>query len=92
MLFFVFIAAVIFYFIAAQNTMEKEETVYTSMGQARLPVVYAVMNGKPVNCMHGYLQDRENEEARSSITLLPENRALEISIAEYGNTVTEMQY
>ena len=92
MLFFVFIAAVIFYFIAAQNTMEKEETVYTSMGQARLPVVYAVMNGKPVNCMHGYLQDRENEEARSSITLVPENRALEISIAEYGNTVTEMQY
>ena len=28
-LFLIFAAALIFYFIAAQNTMEKEETVYT---------------------------------------------------------------
>ena len=77
-LFLIFAAALIFYFIAAQNTMEKEETVYTSMAQPSLPVVYASMEGREVNRMYGYIQDMGNAEARSSITLLPENRALEM--------------
>ena len=91
-LFLIFAAALIFYFIAAQNTMEKEETVYTSMAQPSLPVVYASMEGREVNRMYGYIQDMGNAEARSSITLLPENRALEIVIESYGNTITEIQY
>ena len=91
-LFLIFAAALIFYFIAAQNTMEKEETVYTSMAQPSLPLVHASMEGREVNRMYGYIQDMGNAEARSSITLLPENRALEIVIESYGNTITEIQY
>ena len=88
----VFIAALIFYFISAQNTMEKEETIYASMTEPQLLVVYAAMDGRKVNPMHGYVQDLGNAVARSSITLLPENRELEIIIENYGNTVTEIQY
>ncbi len=88
----IFIAAAVFYFISAQNTMEKEDTVYSSMAQPQLPVVYAMMGGQEVNCMHGYLQEMGNQEARSSITLLPQDRALEIVIRHYGATIAEMRY
>ena len=59
----VFIAALIFYFISAQNTMEKEETIYASMTEPQLPVVYAAMDGRKVNPMHGYVQDLGNAVA-----------------------------
>lgn len=91
-LFTIFIAAIAIYFIAAQNTMEKEATVYTAMDEPTLPVVYPQVAGKEVNCLHGYLQDMGNQAARESITVLPENRALKLRIREYGNTVAGISY
>lgn len=91
-LFAIFIAAAAIYFIAAQNTMEKEATVYTAMDEPTLPVVYPQMAGKEVNCLHGYLQDMGNQAAREAITILPEDRALKLRIREYGSTVAGISY
>lgn len=88
----VFIGAVIFCFLAAQKTMKKEDAVYSSMGAPTLPVVYARMGDKNINCMHGYVQDMGNKAARDSLTVLPDDRALQLEIMEYGNTVTEIFY
>ena len=54
-LFLIFIAALVIYFISARNAMEKENTVYTSMEEPSLPVVYMKLNGKEINCLHGYM-------------------------------------
>lgn len=88
----VFIGAVIFCFLSAQKTMKKEDAVYSSMGAPTLPVVYARMGDKNINCMHGYVQDMGNKAARDSLTVLPDNRALQLEIMEYGNTITEISY
>ena len=91
-LFLIFIAALVIYFVSARNTMEKENTVYTSMEEPSLPVVYTKLNGKEINCLHGYMQDMGNQAARDSISVLPENRELGIKITEYGNTITGIGY
>ena len=91
-LFAIFIAAVAIYFIAAQNTMEKEATVYSAMDEPTLPVVYPQVAGKEINGLHGYLQDMGNQAARGSITVLPEDRALTLRIREYGNTIAGISY
>ena len=91
-LFLIFIAALVIYFISARNAMEKENTVYTSMEEPSLPVVYMKLNGKEINCLHGYMQDMGNQAARDSISVLPENRELGIKITEYGNTITGISY
>ena len=91
-LFLIFIAALVIYFISARNAMEKENTVYTSMEEPSFPVVYMKLNGKEINCLHGYMQDMGNQAARDSISVLPENRELGIKITEYGNTITGISY
>lgn len=88
----VFLISAAIYFIAAQNTMEKENTVYTAMTEPTLPVVYPQMNGKEINELHGYIQDMGNKTARDSITVLPEDRALKLRIRAYGNTISGISY
>ena len=39
-LFVVFLAALVIYFIGAHRTSEQEGAVYSSMDESRLPVVY----------------------------------------------------
>ncbi len=91
-LFFIFVTAVVIYFISARNTMERETTIYSSMDEPALPLVYTESGGKEINCLRGYLQDMGNAAARDSISVLPEDRALNIRIAEYGNTITGISY
>lgn len=91
-LFLIFIGALVVYFISARNTMEKENTVYTSMEEPVLPVVFVQLNGMEVNCLHGYMQDMGNQAARDNLSVLPENRELNIRIEEYGNTITGIAY
>ena len=91
-LFLIFIGALVVYFISARNTMEKESAVYTSMEEPSLPVVYTQLGGQEINCLHGYMQEMGNQAARESISVLPEDRGLNILIEEYGNTITGISY
>ena len=56
------------------------------MEEPTLPVIYAQVEGRDINLMHGYLQDMGNEAASDSITPLPENRRLGFHIKPFGNT------
>lgn len=87
-----FIAGIVVYFINARNAMEKETTVYSDLGEAAFPVVYTNYNGQDINCLHGYIKDMGNQAARDQISVLPENRVLNLNIKEYGNTVTGIRY
>ncbi len=88
----VFITALASYFFISFKSAEAEYTVYTSMAEATLPVVYVRNNGRLINAMHGYLQDMGNNAAGDSVTVLPEDRELEIVIADYHNTIIEVVY
>ena len=55
--------------------MERETTIYSSMEEASLPLVYTESRGKEINCLRGYLEDMGNTAARESISVLPEDRS-----------------
>lgn len=88
----IFVVAAGIYFILAQSTIEKEDTVYTAMEDATLPVVYADMFGSFDNRMPGYLQVMDQKIARNNLTVLPSDRQLNLKIAGYGQSVLSIQY
>lgn len=88
----IFVAAAGIYFILAQSTVDKADTVYTTMDEASLPVVYTDMFGLETNRMPGYLQEMEQKAARDSLTILPADRQLKLRIANYGTSIQSIQY
>ena len=91
-LFLIFIAAIVVYFAGARKSVKQEDTVYSSMDEPGLPVVYTEFQGEEINGLHGYLQDMGNRTARDSISILPADRSLTMRIHEYGNTITGISY
>ena len=75
-LFVVFLAALVVYFIGAHRTSEQEGAVYSSMDESRLPVVYTEFEGKEINGLHGYVQDMGNRAAGEAISVLSSDRRL----------------
>lgn len=88
----VFVIAFVGYFAWTLLNTERVFTEYTSMEEPTLPVVYPYVYGEAVNVMHGYVQDLGNEAAGDSITILPQNRRLEIRIKTYHNAVANLSY
>ena len=88
----VFLVALAVYFFMTTRDAEREYTVYTSMEEPTLPVVYAQMEGGHENCLYGYLQDMGNKAATDCITVIPEDRRLGLRISEYDNMVTKVSY
>ena len=91
-LFFIFAAAIVIYFFGARNTMERETAVYTSIEEPTLPLIYTQSGSREINCLRGYLKDMGNTAARDCISVLPQDRRMEIRIEEYGNTITGISY
>lgn len=90
--FLLFAGSFIFYFANSFITTEREYAVYSSMEEPTLPVIYADVEDRNINLMHGYLQDMGNEAASDYITPLPENRRLRLQIRPYGNNVISLNY
>ena len=88
----VFAAAFIYYFASTFIVTEREYAVYTSMEEPTLPVIYAEVNDRDINLMHGYVQDMGNAAASDCITPLPENRRLSLKIKLCGNSVSGICY
>lgn len=91
-LFGIFAAALLIYFIGNRNRNGQEDAVYVAMGDASLPVVSVEMYGKKMNRMAGYTQDMDNSVAGDSLTILPEDRALAVDIEILGDSVTSVSY
>lgn len=92
-LFVIFVAAIAIYFVWNQKTSEKPDSVvYTAMDEATLPVVTATMFGREVNQLHGYKQDMQQAAAREALTVLPDDRALNIRISDFDGTISGISY
>lgn len=88
----VFLCAFVFYLFLSYRRMEKSQTVYTAIEEAKLPLVYTVQNEQKLNPMHAYLLDMGNAAAQDSITVLPEDRQLTLCIEEYDKSAISVQY
>ena len=62
------------------------------MEEATLPIVYTTMFGREVNLLHGYTQDMGQTAARNALTVLPQDRALNIRIANYSGNINGISY
>lgn len=88
----IFLAALGIYFIAEQSTIDKSEAVYTVMEEPSLPIVYTQMAGGEQNRLAAYRQEMSQAVSRESVTTLPQNRELEVRIAECKADITAAQY
>lgn len=88
----IFVAATGIYFLLAQKTVDKSDTVYTIMDEASLPVVYTDMFGLKTNRLPGYLQEMDQKTVRDSLVILPEDRQLKLMIADYGTSILSVDY
>lgn len=91
-LFVIFIAAGIGYFYWMQNRTMREATVYSTMEEAHLPVVYMEALGREMNCLYGYVQEMSGAMPRGSLTVLSGDRLLPIRIRRCDGQVTGIYY
>ena len=72
----IFLVALLFYFIHAYRSMDRNSRVYTNMGESKLPYLYVKMGDKKINPLHGFYQDMDGLSIRDSIVALPYDREL----------------
>ena len=70
----IFLVALLFYFIHAYRSMDRNSRVYANMGESKLPYVYMLMGEKKINPLHGYYQEMSGSVVRDSVATLPEDR------------------
>ena len=88
----VFITALGIYFITAQSTMNKSETVYTVMEEPTLPIAYARMNEGEESRLTPYRQEMDQTILRESLVVLPQDRRLNIRVAYSQSQIAAAQY
>lgn len=88
----VFLMALGIYLIMAQRTMDKSDMVYTVMEDPSLPVVYAQMFAGEENRLAAYRQEMSQAVSRETLTVLTEDRQLELRVAECSSAITAAQY
>ena len=82
----IFLAAAGIYFFTSFHTMEPSEMVYTVMEDPTLPVLYTELFENQKNRLVGYTQPMGVQVARDTLTVLPEDRQLELHL-KYGTSL-----
>ena len=60
----IFLVALLFYFIHAYRSMDRNSRIYANMGESKLPYVYMQMGEKKINPLHGYYQEMSGSAVR----------------------------
>ena len=88
----IFFAALLFYFMHAYRSMDRNSRVYANMGESKLPYVYMLMGEKKINPLHGYYQEMSGSVVRDSVATLPEDRKLLLFAALKKNSIEAAFY
>ena len=88
----IFFAALLFYFMHAYRSMDRNSRVYANMGESKLPYVYMLMGEKKINPLHGYYQEMSGSVVRDSIAALPEDRKLVLFAVLKKNSIEAASY
>lgn len=88
----VFIIALSAYFLSSIRSSKKEATVYTSIEEPTLPIVWVDMADRRMNCMRGYITDPGVNALYDTLTVLSQERRLGLHVSEEGIAVTGIAY
>ena len=87
----IFLVALLFYFIHAYGSMDRNSRIYANMGESKLPYVYMQMGEKKINPLHGYYQEMSGSAVRDCVAVLPKDRKL-VLFAALKKTSIEAAY
>ncbi len=85
-------AALCLFFFLSYNSMEKTSIIYLSMDEPNLPIVFVEKNGLLINPMHAYIQEMGNNAARDCITMLSDDRKINLRVREYNKMIISATY
>ena len=83
---FLVVAIVVFFLLTRDR--EGDTVSYEAMEPATLPVVTLTVEDQEVNVLYGYTAEMDEAYMGETLTPLPEDRKLPVTISSYGNTVT----
>ena len=61
------------------------------MAQATFPLVYVDLNGKQINCMHGYAQEMDVIAMRDTLTPLSNDKTVNIQIQPFEDQQRQLR-
>lgn len=88
----VFVLALAGYFAWSFIRHEEDNTMYTSIEDANLPVAYVELFGRRMNCIYGFVEDNSACAGRGDLTVLPQDRCLTVVFDEMDSKVKGIQY
>ena len=88
----VFVLAVAGYFAWSFFRHEEENTMYTSIEDADLPVAYVELFGREMNRLNGFVEDNAAGAGRGDLTVLPADRCLSVVFEAVDSRVKGIQY
>ncbi len=87
---FLVVAAAVFFFLTRDQ--EEESADYQALESATLPVLSLTVEEREVNILYGYTAEMDESYMGETLTPLPEDRQLPVTVSTYGNTITGISY
>lgn len=85
----IFIAAIIGF---ERWINQMEPSTAQAMENSTFPLVYMRNNGVNYNCLHGYAEEMDVNYIRDTVTVLPDDHALEIQIQPFDTNIESVSY
>ena len=87
---FLVVAVAVFFFLT--RNQEEAPADYQALEPATLPVVSLAVEEQEVNILYGYTAEMDASYMGETLTPLPEDRQLPVTVSTYGNTITGISY
>ncbi len=88
----VFLVVALAAFFLLIRSREEEPADYQALEPATLPVVSLTVEGREVNLLYGYTVEMDEAYMGETVTPLPEDRQLPVTVSTYGNALTGISY
>lgn len=88
----IFLLSIITYFAISLGKGKKEEYIYTSMEEAKCPVIWVKEDDQLINCMRANQSDPGFDAVYDTLTVLSEDRILPIVIKDFGTEAITVSY
>ena len=62
------------------------------MAQATFPLIYVNLNGKQMNCLHGYAQEMDVTAMRDTLTPIGDDKTVSIQIEPFENQISGVSF
>ena len=85
------IAAILFNYYSFKNLTPGQQ-YYSDTLDATFPIMYQIRNDKKINEIRGFVNERYNLVSNETITILNDDRKLDLLVKNNGNTFNMLEY